>query len=230
MKRGAKQQVHLASLSYRFSDVWVAFLPFFNEARFEHQHLHAKAVNVVRHRLSLRSEDIKVANLPRFSLVHLFSPISQPVYVGILCDDAIMPTYHIHDTAVKLYVWDPHQSSSNVEIEQSGSAPLDPACGRNVELLKEEYFQGQEGVDFLGCDMPFYLVNAGRDLFFNTYQASNVAIDVSLVDHSHDAHAPTEVEEDDDDSALSTISSSIFVDMLPSETVQAINGGLICPF
>lgn len=100
-----------------------------------------------------------------------------------------MPRYHALDTAVKLCVWDPQAApSSNIENdeaedpttaqnaaavfknknrllrpkkrEQSG-----PAIGYIVDYLKEEYFEGQGGVDFLAPGMPFYLVKAGRELF-----------------------------------------------------------------
>jgi hypothetical protein len=38
------------------------------------------------------------------------------------------------------------------------------AAGFASENLEEEYFQGQEGVNFIGS-MPFFTVRAGKDLF-----------------------------------------------------------------
>jgi hypothetical protein len=105
-----------------------------------------------------------------------------------------MPKYHALDTAVKLYVWDPQQpiNTSNT-LSNDGQAlisngqqrdvssvpfsifdgvpaptkspPADPAFGYDVDVVSEEYFEGQEGVDFLCHDMPFFLVNAGKELF-----------------------------------------------------------------
>src|SRR6266487_798072 len=46
----------------------------------------------------------------------------------------------------------------------------DPAEGYSIDILKEEHVEGHEGVDFLGDNMPFFLVNAGRDLFFEPRQ------------------------------------------------------------
>jgi hypothetical protein len=131
-----------------------------------------------------------------------------------------MPTYHIHGTTVKLYVWDPHQSPSKVEVSQIASTPLDAAYGRDVEPLKEEYFQGHEGVEFLGSDMPFFLVQAGKDLFFNRRQNSGVAELSSPPDEQSRELQASSNEVDDDDSTLSSMSSSMFADLFPPETEQ----------
>jgi hypothetical protein len=121
-----------------------------------------------------------------------------------------MPTYGIHDTAVKLYMWNPHQPAEQV----GRKTPIDPACGRAGEPLKEEYFNDQEGVDFLGFDMPFFLVNAGRELFFKTPQASSAITEAELI-HGEGVQPPADESDDDADSSLSTISSSMFADLSP---------------
>ena len=94
------------------------------------------------------------------------------------------------DTGVTLYVWDPQVASytsnpssngtkkqNNSEQERSKSAvpysicdrvsaptvsrPTDVAFG-DVDALEEEYFTGQEGVDFLGYAVPFFLSTCER--------------------------------------------------------------------
>jgi hypothetical protein len=105
-----------------------------------------------------------------------------------------MPTYHVHSTTIKLYVWDPLQPPKVTKNQETPYAS-DVACRHDVEPLKEEYFEGQEGVDFLGSSMPFFLINAGRDLFFKTLQTSGGIPEVeALVDESQDGEVP--VEED----------------------------------
>lgn len=99
-----------------------------------------------------------------------------------------MPRYHALDTAISLCVWDP-QVDPNSEAdgnERSDTPAADfltnitkklellrpkqketsgPAIGYVVDNLKEDYFEGHEGVDFLDPAMPFYLVKAGKELF-----------------------------------------------------------------
>jgi hypothetical protein len=99
-----------------------------------------------------------------------------------------MPRYYALDTAIKLSVWDPQtgpdlkldndrgggKSNASVaaasmkhngilrpnKIEGTG-----PAIGYVIDDLKEEYFEGHEGIDFVAPGMPFFLVKAGRELF-----------------------------------------------------------------
>lgn len=52
-----------------------------------------------------------------------------------------------------------------------------PAAGYTAEEIREEYFEGQEGVDFIGSCMPFFLVHAGADLF----PPPRTAIDAQLI-------------------------------------------------
>jgi hypothetical protein len=109
----------------------------------------------------------------------------------------------------------------------------DPALGYTADVLKEEYFDGHEGVDFLGDDMPFFLVNAGKDLFFEPRQPateynsvheeqtkatskpsgdsdqSDLAALPSL-QHPSGNDAPVVADYEDEDSILSTVASSIF--------------------
>ena len=70
-----------------------------------------------------------------------------------------MPIYHSTRTSVRLCIWDPPSTVT------TSSALPDPAQGCDVIELAEEYFEGNEGIDFLGQDKPFFLVSAGRDLF-----------------------------------------------------------------
>jgi hypothetical protein len=98
-----------------------------------------------------------------------------------------MPRYHALDTAIELCVWDRQTPGSKADGNDghSTSTTTDfasmlkdhglehpkkkeaygPAAGHFVDILKEEYFEDQEGVDFLGPAMPFYLVKAGKELF-----------------------------------------------------------------
>ena len=146
-----------------------------------------------------------------------------------------MPTYHIYDTTVKLYAWDPHQDPTcKIEKLSHNNAvfPIDPAYGREVEALKEEGFDGKGGLDFLSNDMPFFLCHSGRDLFF---KAPTTSVDRTEpnVDQGRKEHIavgeraqvpnkqkPRKVhqpgyEEDEEDSALSSISSSMFGESSP---------------
>jgi hypothetical protein len=126
-----------------------------------------------------------------------------------------MPTFHVHDTAVKLCVWDPHHPPT-VVMEHQGQTPLipiDPAFGRAVEPLEEEYFDGQSGVDFLGSDMPFFLVNAGKGLLSRTEEVSKPIIE-TVLDQGQVQSTAEEVY-DDCDSPLSTVSSSRFANLSP---------------
>jgi hypothetical protein len=159
---------------------------------------------------SLRSDDAVGVRTDRLSSAcclplntHIVTSAGSELY-------ATMPTYGIHDTTVKLYVWDPHQPAEQV----GRTTPIDPACGRAGEPLKEEYFNGQEGVDFLGYDIPFFLVNAGRELFFETPQASSAITDVELV-QGEEVQSHADESDDDAGSFLSTISSSMLADLSP---------------
>ena len=99
-----------------------------------------------------------------------------------------MPRYYALDTAIKLSIWDPQACSglkfdndrgsgtSNASVATSSTkhkilprrnkiAEAGPATGYIVDDLKEEYFKGNEGLDFVAPGMPFYLVKAGRELF-----------------------------------------------------------------
>jgi len=104
-------------------------------------------------------------------------------------------------------------------MEHQGRTPLiptDPAFGRAVEYLEEEYFDGQSGVDFLGSDMPFFLVHAGKDLFSKTGEASKPVTETVL--DQGQVQSPAEELDDDCDSPLSTVSSSRFANLSPVDT------------
>ncbi|KAF8854145.1 hypothetical protein BDZ45DRAFT_728999 [Acephala macrosclerotiorum] len=75
-----------------------------------------------------------------------------------------MPTYHPLDLSVRLYAWDPSGYPPNIDEK---AYVADPSLGEAIEEVSEEYFDRCRGVDFLGSSgSPFYLVNAGRELFF----------------------------------------------------------------
>ena len=102
-----------------------------------------------------------------------------------------MPRYHCLDTEVQLCTWDPlsfqsvlgssgstaqtpptdsHSiSSSRSEIPKDASTLFGEISSANynrsvkVKRLTEKYFKGREGLDFLGCDSPFFLIHAGTD-------------------------------------------------------------------
>lgn len=153
-----------------------------------------------------------------------------------------MPTYHIHDTAVKLYAWDPHQPPKF--FIEPWTYPLDPSYGRDKEALKEEQFLDHDGVEFLGSDMPFFLVKSGRDLFFKTRQTSTTTTkhagakiqeerflfektasisDILPIGPQIEARSPADdFEDDEDDSALSSISSSMFADSSPPRNEENV--------
>ncbi|KUJ18064.1 uncharacterized protein LY89DRAFT_36448 [Mollisia scopiformis] len=87
-----------------------------------------------------------------------------------------MPTYHALGFSVRLHVWDAEQQRA---VADERIFPSDPSIGCALEEVSEEYFQGRHGVDFLGqSGAPFYLVNAGRDLFFRQPQSLDGCKDV----------------------------------------------------
>jgi hypothetical protein len=150
-----------------------------------------------------------------------------------------MPTYHIHDTTVQLHVWDPLQPLEDLNTEEPAwPYPSNAARQRDAELLKEEYFEGQEGVDFLGSSMPFFLINAGRDLFYTTRQTPGDIAETDapedqstdeqvLVNENRKCNVPPllppdvvqpptdETDDADGDSGLSSIPSSMFAESSP---------------
>ncbi|KAG4430001.1 hypothetical protein IFR05_014512 [Cadophora sp. M221] len=68
-----------------------------------------------------------------------------------------MPTYGPLGTTVSLYTWDPNTSPA---ISAQGDT-----VDCEVERIREDKFDNQ-GLDFLGpSSVPFFLVNAGQDLF-----------------------------------------------------------------
>jgi hypothetical protein len=102
-----------------------------------------------------------------------------------------MPRYHCLDTEVQLSTWDPlscqstldsssptthtparhsHSTSiSDFRSQKNASAfngripPYYHTRSQKVKRLTEEYFKGHEGLEFLGCDAPFFLIHAGTD-------------------------------------------------------------------
>jgi hypothetical protein len=98
-----------------------------------------------------------------------------------------MPRYHTLGSAVVLCSWDPafkaEKDYNRNELSNSSSKPSTaahqaalppkstrlhtdgPAAGYLTEDIREEYFDGQEGVDFISNCMPFFLIHAGADLF-----------------------------------------------------------------
>jgi hypothetical protein len=111
-----------------------------------------------------------------------------------------MPRYHCLDTEVQLCTWNPllcqsafldssnpatristrvshSTSSSSSGIQKDASTfngeipPYDRSRSCKVEKLTEEYFKGREGLDFLGCDAPFFLIHAGNDPSDDTHSA-----------------------------------------------------------
>jgi hypothetical protein len=75
-----------------------------------------------------------------------------------------MPKYHSLETAIKLSISRPQTT----RLPTNG-----PAAGYLSEDLKEQYFEGQEGVDFLGNCMPFFLTRAGQDLNASQHQPAH---------------------------------------------------------
>jgi len=110
-----------------------------------------------------------------------------------------MPRYHCRDTEVQLCTWEPlsrqpvldssspapqtsasHSNSTSTSDFRTqkdalafngGLPPYDLARSHRVKRLAEEYFKGREGLDFLGCDAPFFLIHAGNNLSVDTYSA-----------------------------------------------------------
>ncbi|KAI9055523.1 hypothetical protein LZ554_000471 [Drepanopeziza brunnea f. sp. 'monogermtubi'] len=71
-----------------------------------------------------------------------------------------MPTYGPRSTTVGLYCWDPIP-------EKKSTTAANVSRRYKVERIREERFDGGRGVDFLGSSTaPFYLVNAGQNLFY----------------------------------------------------------------
>lgn len=99
-----------------------------------------------------------------------------------------MPRYNCLDTEVQVCMWDPpghdalvldsshpatainsySTSGSGSKIVPGASIPhkantrYEPAQSYKLNTLKEEFFTGCEGLDFLGCGIPFFLIQAGK--------------------------------------------------------------------
>ncbi|KAL5321621.1 hypothetical protein ACEPPN_009581 [Leptodophora sp. 'Broadleaf-Isolate-01'] len=137
-----------------------------------------------------------------------------------------MPTYGPLGTAVSLYTWDPNTG-------QAVSAQGD-ASDCEVERIREDNFDNQ-GLDFLGPgSVPFFLVNAGQDLFspaapdgdddtappaaeasgINSTPALAKSMSPSAKTPLATASPHNDLTDSDHDTTLSTLSSSLF-DMSP---------------
>jgi hypothetical protein len=81
---------------------------------------------------------------------------------GILQFDATMPVHGHTKTTVTLFTWDPRQGQD----DPNGGAPNG---NRAIQPLNEEWFEGQEGLQFFESNavLQYYLVNAGRSLIFS---------------------------------------------------------------
>jgi hypothetical protein len=146
-----------------------------------------------------------------------------------------MPRYHSLNTGIGIAVWDPLRSSLTADSQVGDlSRPKTtslhtqgPAAGHLVEHLKEECFDGHDGVHFLAGCMPFFLVRAGQDLFErqqpNHLQDSpqnprtsgpntdaDLANLLSSTAKNGIAASDTPIADPDDDSSLSSVSSSRF--------------------
>lgn len=113
-----------------------------------------------------------------------------------------MPRYHCLDTEVQLSTWDPlsrrlvldsssptslaparHSNSTSISDFRTqkdasafnGGIPShDHARSHKMKRLTEEYFKGREGLDFLGCDAPFFLIHAGNNPSDDTHSAESL--------------------------------------------------------
>lgn len=86
-----------------------------------------------------------------------------------------MPTYGPLGTTVSLYTWE-------AEASQNLPAQGDASQSSEVERITEDKFDNQ-GLDFLGpSSTPFFLVNAGQDLFSAAAQSDDDYADVSAAD------------------------------------------------
>ena len=115
-----------------------------------------------------------------------------------------MPKYHSLETAIKLSISSPQRT----RLPTNG-----PAARYLSEDLKEQYFEGQEGVDFLGNCMPFFLIRAGQDLNASQYQSAprDDQSDVPFSIFDKDAEpSNTPTSSADTDSFLSSVSTSRF--------------------
>jgi hypothetical protein len=72
-----------------------------------------------------------------------------------------MPVHGHTQTTVTLFTWDPRQRQD----DPNGGAPNG---NRAIQPLNEEWFEGQEGLQFFESNavLQYYLVNAGRSLIF----------------------------------------------------------------
>jgi hypothetical protein len=72
-----------------------------------------------------------------------------------------MPVHGHTQTTVTLFTWDPRQGQD----DPNGGAPNG---NRAIQPLNEEWFEGQEGLQFFESNavLQYYLVNAGRSLIF----------------------------------------------------------------
>lgn len=135
---------------------------------------------------------------------------------------ASMPEYLAAKAAVSLMVTDllpvpePNATAGNhllredlhVDSLQPASREIKQYQRGEVRKATETFFKGHDGVEFLGTDMPFYLVNAGLDLFRSRLTpnsgnvghhagASDVGPDSSLsIIPSSRCHSPIKPSED----------------------------------
>lgn len=81
-----------------------------------------------------------------------------------------MPVHGPTKTKVTLFTWDPRQGQDDPNDEAANG-------NRAIQPLREEWFEGQEGLQFFDSKavLPYYLVNAGRSLIFDTTPQSSPA-------------------------------------------------------
>jgi hypothetical protein len=94
-------------------------------------------------------------------MLHTLSP-KPPIKVnGILQLDATMPVHGHTKTTATLFTWDPRQGQDDPTGET-------PNGNRAIQRLSEEWFERQEGLQLFDSKavLPYYLVNAGRNLIF----------------------------------------------------------------
>ncbi|CZS88087.1 uncharacterized protein RCO7_01056 [Rhynchosporium graminicola] len=129
-----------------------------------------------------------------------------------------MPTYGPLGTSVSLYTWE-------ADAHHEGSAQGDLTQTYEVERIREDNFDNQR-LDFLGpSSAPFFLVNAGQDLFSQTAGSNDgdAVLEVNPVTTTKRVNSTpaarsilpgsppdNDLTESDHDTTLSSLNSSLF--------------------
>lgn len=123
-----------------------------------------------------------------------------------------MPRYNALDTEVSLILWEPSRGRPATKENAHYKHINDPWTGQHIEQLREEYFDKPGGIDFLGpSSFPFYLINAGQNLFVDSgpTPVGDTTGSLGKLPRASTPHPTTEILDEDTDSPLSDPPSTV---------------------